>query len=159
LRVLAFARCPIAVGRIRENGSAAIGHHLAGQEVYPRRTEAVVSYICRGYAVAVALQHGGDGAGTAAWFPYSPPKLHMTKQRLGHPIWGGVEVMDFAIITGDMDWTAGSAPGRLAHSRFHLAHDKQVTNGLGSLHQLSTVLVVAEPLTPCANSASVMATS
>jgi hypothetical protein len=93
--LLAFARWPAAaIGWIRDEGSAVIGHNLARQEVYPRRAKAVISDVRGRYAIAVALQDSRDGAGTAAWFPYSSSKLHMTKQGLGDPIGRRIEVVD-----------------------------------------------------------------
>jgi hypothetical protein len=70
--LLAFARwSAAAIGWIRYEGSAAIGHNLARQEVYPSRAKPVISDVRGRYAVAVALQHGRDCSGTAAWFPHS----------------------------------------------------------------------------------------
>jgi hypothetical protein len=61
--LLAFARwSAAAIGWIRDEGSAAIGHNLARQEVYPGRPKAVISDVRGRYGVAVALQHGRDGA-------------------------------------------------------------------------------------------------
>jgi hypothetical protein len=141
--LLAFARSPVAaIGWIRDEGSAAIGYNLARQEVYPRRAKAVISDIRGRYAVAMALQHSRNGAGTAARLPYSPPKLHMMKQRLGDPIWGRVEVVHVAIIAGDMDGAARSAPenssGFGCTCLRYVARGKQVTHGLGWLHQIFT---------------------
>ena len=97
-------------------------------------------------AVAVTLQDGRNSASTAARFPHAPPKPHTTKQCFGHPIWGRVEVVGFAITARDMDGATDSAPGRFSNlrchlTRFHLTQGKEVTYGLASLHQLSTMLV------------------
>ena len=137
------------MGWIRDEGSAAIGHNLARQEIYPRRAKAVISDVRGRYAAAVALQHGRDGAGTAAWFPYSSSKLHVTKQRLGDPIGRRIEVVDFTIIAGDMDGAADVAPensiGLGCTGLRHIAQRKQVTHGLGGFIKHSLVLVMAAP--------------
>jgi hypothetical protein len=81
--IRAAARCPATHWNRTSSAncpcSATLGHGLGREEVYPRRAKAVIGDIRGSHAVAVALQHGCDSAGAAAWLPHSPPKLHMTK--------------------------------------------------------------------------------
>ena len=113
--LLARERPGVAIGWIGDNGPAALGNCLAGQEVHTGRAKAAIRDIRGRDVVAAPLQHVRDGAAAATRFPHPPPELNMTKKRLSDPVRSGVEIAGFAIVTRNVDGAA--MPGLGARAR------------------------------------------